>query len=238
MIPIFVKVPGLCSVEGRHRRLTCSLLHLFHLHNPKLGHAGTDCLVGLALCTPARRALAFAHDVELRLRPWYGRSRSPVPRGGELHGEDCPPSLGGGREGGGHESSRLKAGDLLACGCALAEMCAGEPVLSGPSFVDQAGARGDGGRRRGAVSWLEAAVDLPQVLRGAIGALTHADPTKVGKGKVCPRRLANARYGGGGRGAGRGGIGGYLRQNSTKSRLRFKFELSARRLLSPNTLQS
>lgn len=63
-----------------------------------------------------------------------------------------------------------------AYSCVLAEMCAGEPVVAGPSSASWEGQNGAGGRS----SWLEAAVELPQALRRTIRALTHLDPDKVG----------------------------------------------------------
>lgn len=112
------------------------------------------------------RALAFAYDVELRLEPWYGRPRN---RGKEkgLYNVD------GGEDGDGEHS---QAEDLLACGCVLSEMCAGEPVLAGPSSLGGTGGVGKDSCRG---SWLDAAADLPVPLRGAIAALTHPNPDKV-----------------------------------------------------------
>lgn len=77
-----------------------------------------------------------------------------------------------------------KADDLFACGCVLAEMCAGEPIVAGPSSVSPEGAnrrRGDGGGGGGGrrSRWVEGALELPPALRSAIRALTQADPDKV-----------------------------------------------------------
>ncbi|CAM9811589.1 unnamed protein product, partial [Sphacelaria rigidula] len=157
------------------------------------------------------RALAFAYDVELRLEPWYGRNilpktppftpamsdsnlvapgiaatiGPPGDSGGGSKGSSGGSSSDGGGGGGDGGSHRLRAADdLLACGCILAEMCAGEPVLSAPSFVRGERVLGGGERRGGAGgggeggSWLDVAVDVPPALRGAIAALTHADPEK------------------------------------------------------------
>jgi len=89
------------------------------------------------------RALAFAHDVELRLNPWYGGARasltdgpslaasaaagaSPTTRvGATLHGGSRDPNGGGdggdGNNGGagkigGSSVNKMKQADLLACG--------------------------------------------------------------------------------------------------------------------------
>lgn len=106
--------------------------------------------------------------------------------GGGSKGSSGGSSSDGGGGGGDGGSHRLRAADdLLACGCILAEMCAGEPVLSAPSFVRGERVLGGGERRGGAGgggeggSWLDVAVDVPPALRGAIAALTHADPEKV-----------------------------------------------------------
>lgn len=112
------------------------------------------------------RAMAFAYDVELRLEPWYGRPRSRG-EGQGLH------DVEGGEYGDGGNG---QAADLLACGCVLSEMCAGEPVLSGPSSIGRIGGVGKGVCRG---DWLNAAADLPVALRGAIAALTHPNPDKV-----------------------------------------------------------
>lgn len=81
-------------------------------------------------------------------------------------------------------SGASKAADLLACGCVLSEMCAGEPVLAGPSYSARTSDRG-GGAAAGRTGWLEAAGDLPPALRGAIGALTHPDPNQVFSSAFC-----------------------------------------------------
>lgn len=104
--------------------------------------------------------------MELRLEPWYGRPRS-WGKGQGLHDVD------GVKDGDGEHG---QAADLLACGCVLSEMCAGEPVLSGPSSMGGIGGVGKGVCRG---SWLDAAADLPVPLRGAIAALTHPNPDKV-----------------------------------------------------------
>lgn len=145
--------------------------------------------------------------MELRLEPWYGRPQSrfvnvsdataaafDTPDGNTVavpvaRRHDNGNSGGGG---GGHNGRRgkrvpgsggaSKTADLLACGCILSEMCAGEPVLAGSCVSERAGygsgGRGEGGKG-GRGNWLEAAVDLPPALRGAIGALTHPDPSQV-----------------------------------------------------------
>lgn len=94
----------------------------------------------------------------------------------------CGADVGGD----GHRHISRAADDLLACGCILAEICAGEPVLSG--FTVMANSPGATRRRNsdaeidsgvGAGGWLDSAMYLPTALRGAIGALTHVDPSKV-----------------------------------------------------------
>lgn len=188
----------------------------------------TRKLMSLIIPGSPHRALAFAHDVELRLIPWYGRPRTglfvdgpnlaastavnavstaaltggnqeaPAAaaaawRGGtsaSASNSACGDGGGGGRddgrggekkhrheESGGASFSTKKQADLLACGCVLAEMCAGEPVLAGPSSSSE-GTSGGGGDGRN--NWLKAAVELPPALRSTIRALTHADPGKVG----------------------------------------------------------
>lgn len=123
--------------------------------------------------TPLARALAFAYDVELRLDPWYGRPRTSPSNG--LHiaetASDSNTSVSTIR----YDKDGPEAADLLACGCILSELCAGEPVLAGPTASERTSGSGGGGR----ADWLEAAVELPPALRSAIGALTHADPSQV-----------------------------------------------------------
>lgn len=157
------------------------------------------------LCVLAPRAFAFAHDVGLRLEPWYGRPRTRFGGGPSVAdsaaassagtagdtapaGEDtATPTTtaaaavrrGGYGRGIAASVPSSEAADLLACGCVLAEMCAGEPVLVGPSSSSEKGtSRGSGGGG----GWLEAAVELPLALRNTIGALTHVDHAKVGGG--------------------------------------------------------
>lgn len=160
----------------------------------------TNELNTAAPCLLPPRAFAFAHVVGLRLEPWYGRPRTSS--GGGPSVADSAAAASGGTAGvtvpagedtatptttaaaarrGGYGSGSdgvrsSEAADLLACGCVLAEMCAGEPILAGPSSSsEKATSRGGGGD-----GWLEAAVELPLALRNTIGALTHADPAKVG----------------------------------------------------------
>ncbi|CAM9979931.1 unnamed protein product, partial [Ectocarpus sp. 13 AM-2016] len=89
-----------------------------------------------------RRAFAFAHDVGLRLEPWYGRPRTRS--GGGPSVADSAAAASGGTAGvaapadedittptttaAAHGSDGVRsseAADLLALGCVLAEMCAG-----------------------------------------------------------------------------------------------------------------
>ncbi|CAM9221484.1 unnamed protein product, partial [Scytosiphon promiscuus] len=123
-----------------------------------------------------RRALAFARDVDLRLEPWYGRPRARAARPSGSSGSSDGNDGRGGRQGqdnrteeeGGEPLPAAKADDLFACGCVLAEMCAGEPIVAAPSEASPGGE----GRSRGG------GLELPPALRNTIRALTRADPEK------------------------------------------------------------
>ncbi|CAM9940866.1 unnamed protein product, partial [Discosporangium mesarthrocarpum] len=152
-----------------------------------------------------RRALSFALDVELLLEPWYGPPAQdapsslpdlpagPLPPPPGASASPAPPcprvdALGSGRGGARGSGSS----NLLACGCILAEMYAGEPVIP-PPCRPGVGAEATGGRARGSGAAASGAralpedgvrggavlsMGLPAPVRGAIGALVSPDPSQ------------------------------------------------------------